>query len=66
MSVIKIMRVKESESGAMFDICGVIDITDPMVRDHSPNWDPDGEFLYFLSSRDFTLRQDEIRYVLMI
>ncbi len=35
-----------------------IDITDPMVRDHSPNWDPDGEFLYFLSSRDFIFFPD--------
>ena len=30
-----------------------VQVTEPILEDTSPSWDPDGRYLYFLSSREF-------------
>eukprot|EP00300_Choanocystis_sp_HF-7_P003610 c12748_g1_i1.p1 GENE.c12748_g1_i1~~c12748_g1_i1.p1 ORF type:complete len:1408 (+),score=318.64 c12748_g1_i1:519-4226(+) len=61
VSIIRIMKVKEGgKLNSDFDVCGVVDITDPILRDFAPSWDPEGRYLYFLSIRDFSVRQDGI------
>ena len=37
-----------------------VQITDPVLQDTSPSWDPDGRYLYFLSSREFEPVDDAV------
>ncbi|NJP04499.1 MAG: peptidase [Chloroflexaceae bacterium] len=38
------------------------DITHPVLRDMNPAFDPEGKYLYFLSSRDFNLVHDSLHF----
>jgi len=51
-----IIRVVEAATGATHDI------TEPLRVDRSPAWDPDGKYLYFLSTRDFNPVYDALQF----
>jgi tricorn protease len=52
-SIIRIAKVK---SGAVHDVT-------PLLRDdRSPAWDPDGNYLYFISTRDFNPVYDALQF----
>ncbi|MBV8171310.1 MAG: PDZ domain-containing protein [Candidatus Eremiobacteraeota bacterium] len=51
-----IIRVAEASTG------NVRDITAPLRFDRSPAWDPDGKYLYFLSTRDFNPVYDALQF----
>ena len=37
-------------------------VTDPVLHDHRPAWDPDGRYLYFLGQRDFDPVHDQLHF----
>ncbi len=52
-AIIRIVKVK---SGAVHDVT-------PLLRvDRSPAWDPDGRYLYFISTRDFNPVYDALQF----
>lgn len=51
-----IIRVAEAASGAVHDV------TAPLRIDRCPAWDPDGKYLYFLSTRDFNPVYDALQF----
>jgi len=50
------IRVAEASAGATHDV------TAPLRVDLSPAWDPDGKYLYFLSTRDFNPVYDALQF----
>lgn len=51
-----IIRVAKVKSGAIHDVT-------PLLRtDRSPAWDPDGKYLYFISTRDFNPVYDALQF----
>jgi tricorn protease len=52
-SIIRIAKVKSGK---------VHDVTSPMREDHSPAWDPEGKYLYFISTRDFNPVYDALQF----
>jgi tricorn protease len=53
-----IVRLAECNTGR------VVDATSPLREDHSPAWDPEGDFLYFISTRDFHPVYDALQFEL--
>lgn len=53
-----IIKVYDSESGAIYPF------TQPEFRDVAPDWDPDGDLLYFISYRDYDPVVDQMQYEL--
>jgi tricorn protease len=53
-----IVRIVECESGR------IVDATSPLREDRSPAWDPDGKYLYFISTRDFHPVYDALQFEL--
>jgi tricorn protease len=51
-----IVRVAKVKSGKVHDI------TSPMRVDQSPAWDPEGNYLYFISTRDFNPVYDALQF----
>ncbi len=52
-SIIRVVKVKSGK---------VHDITAPLRVDHSPAWDPEGKYLYFISTRDFHPVYDALQF----
>ncbi len=52
-SIVRIAKVKSGK---------VNDITSPLRVDHSPAWDPEGKYLYFISTRDFNPVYDALQF----
>jgi tricorn protease len=51
-----IVRIAKVKSGAVHDVT-------PLLRvDRSPAWDPDGKYLYFISTRDFNPVYDALQF----
>jgi tricorn protease len=42
----------------------VYQVTDPVLKDFSPSFDPEGKYLYFLSSREFLPSHDSLHFEL--
>jgi tricorn protease len=53
-----IVRLAECETGR------VVDATSALREDRSPAWDPEGNYLYFLSTRDFHPVYDALQFEL--
>jgi len=53
---VSIVRVAEVETGTIHDV------TSPMRVDRAPAWDPEGNFLYFISTRDFNPVYDALQF----
>lgn len=53
-----IVRVVKVRSGKIHDV------TTPLRLDRSPAWDPDGKYLYFISTRDFNPVYDALQFEL--
>jgi tricorn protease len=51
-----IIRVVKVRSGKFHDI------TSPLRTDQSPAWDPEGKYLYFISTRDFNPVYDALQF----
>ncbi len=51
-----LVRVAKIKSGKVHDI------TTPLRADHSPAWDPEGKYLYFISTRDFNPVYDALQF----
>ena len=51
-----IIRVVKCKSG------DIIDVTSKLRVDESPAWDPEGKYLYFISSRDFDPVYDALQF----
>lgn len=51
-----IIRVAEAETGRLHDV------TTPLRIDRAPAWDPEGKYLYFLSTRDFNPVYDALQF----
>ncbi|HUY10873.1 MAG TPA: peptidase, partial [Candidatus Dormibacteraeota bacterium] len=51
-----IVRVAKVKSGKLHDV------TLPLRVDHCPVWDPEGKYLYFISSRDFNPVYDAVQF----
>jgi len=51
-----ILRIAKVKSGKIHDV------TTPLRIDHSPAWDPEGKYLYFLSARDFNPVYDALQF----
>ena len=54
-SIIRIAKVRSGK---------VHDVTSPLRVDQSPAWDPDGKYLYFISTRDFNPVYDALQFEL--
>ncbi len=52
-SILRVVKVKSGK---------VHDITSPLRVDHSPAWDPEGKYLYFISTRDFNPVYDALQF----
>ena len=52
-SIIRIVKVRSGK---------VHDVTTPVRMDKSPAWDPDGKYLYFISTRDFNPVYDALQF----
>jgi tricorn protease len=50
------VKIAEAESGRTHRI------TEPVLRDHRPVFDPAGRYLYFLGQRDLTPEYDQVRF----
>ena len=50
------IRVVKVKSGKIHDI------TQPLRIDHTPAWDPEGKYLYFISTRDFHPVYDALQF----
>jgi tricorn protease len=53
-----IIRLAECDTGR------IVDATNALREDRSPAWDPDGNYLYFLSTRDFHPVYDALQFEL--
>jgi tricorn protease len=53
-----IVRLAECASGT------IVDATSPLREDRSPAWDPEGNYLYFISTRDFHPVYDALQFEL--
>jgi len=53
-----IVRIAECDTGR------IVDATSALREDRSPAWDPDGNYLYFLSTRDFHPVYDALQFEL--
>ncbi|MBV8580149.1 MAG: PDZ domain-containing protein [Candidatus Eremiobacteraeota bacterium] len=53
-----IIRLAECATGR------IVDATSALREDRSPAWDPDGKYLYFLSTRDFNPVYDALQFEL--
>ncbi len=53
-----IVRLAECDTGR------IVDATSALREDRSPAWDPDGNYLYFLSTRDFHPVYDALQFEL--
>ena len=53
-----IIRLAECASGR------IVDATTALREDHSPAWDPEGNYLYFISTRDFHPVYDALQFEL--
>jgi tricorn protease len=51
-----ILRVAKIKSGRVHDV------TPPLRDDRSPAWDPEGRYLYFISTRDFNPVYDALQF----
>ncbi len=54
-SIVRIVKVKSGK---------IHDVTSPLRVDLSPAWDPDGKYLYFISTRDFNPVYDALQFEL--
>ncbi|HEY1653998.1 MAG TPA: PDZ domain-containing protein [Candidatus Tumulicola sp.] len=54
-SIVRVVKVKSGK---------VHDVTSPLRVDRSPAWDPDGKYLYFISTRDFNPVYDALQFEL--
>jgi tricorn protease len=54
-SIVRITKVKSGKTH---------DVTSPLRFDRAPAWDPDGKFLYFISTRDFNPVYDALQFEL--
>jgi tricorn protease len=52
-SIIRVLKVRSGK---------VHDVTSPLRMDQSPAWDPDGKYLYFISTRDFNPVYDALQF----
>ena len=52
-SIIRVVKVRSGK---------VHDVTSPLRVDHSPAWDPQGKYLYFISTRDFHPVYDALQF----
>jgi tricorn protease len=52
-AILRIVRVKSGKTH---------DVTSPLRVDRAPAWDPDGRYLYFISSRDFHPVYDALQF----
>jgi tricorn protease len=52
-SIIRVVKVRSGK---------VHDITSPLRVDQSPVWDPEGKYLYFISTRDFNPVYDALQF----
>jgi tricorn protease len=52
-SIIRVVKVRSGK---------IHDITSPLRADQSPIWDPDGNYLYFISTRDFNPVYDALQF----
>ena len=53
---VSIVRIAEVETGAVHDV------TSPLRVDRAPAWDPEGDYLYFISTRDFNPVYDALQF----
>ena len=51
-----VIRIAKVKSGKIYDV------TPPMRVDQSPAWDPEGKYLYFISTRDFDPVYDALQF----
>ncbi|MEO9171333.1 MAG: PDZ domain-containing protein, partial [Candidatus Baltobacteraceae bacterium] len=51
-----IVRIAKVKSGKVHDITAALRV------DHSPAWDPEGKYLYFISTRDFNPVYDALQF----
>ena len=52
-SIVRVVKVKSGK---------VHDVTSPLRVDHSPAWDPEGKYLFFISTRDFNPVYDALQF----
>jgi tricorn protease len=52
-SIIRIVKIRSGK---------IHDVTSPLRTDQSPAWDPDGKYLYFISTRDFNPVYDALQF----
>ncbi|MGR4063952.1 MAG: PDZ domain-containing protein [Vulcanimicrobiaceae bacterium] len=52
-SIVRVVRVKSGKTH---------DVTSPVRADRAPAWDPEGKYLYFISSRDFHPVYDALQF----
>ncbi len=52
-SIIRVVKVRSGK---------VHDVSSPLRTDKSPAWDPDGKYLYFISTRDFNPVYDALQF----
>jgi tricorn protease len=52
-SIIRVVKVRSGK---------VHDVTSPLRMDQSPVWDPEGKYLYFISTRDFNPVYDALQF----
>ena len=52
-SIIRIVKVRSGK---------IHDVTSPLRSDESPAWDPEGNYLYFISTRDFNPVYDALQF----
>ena len=52
-SIIRVVKVRSGK---------IHDVTSPLRMDQSPVWDPEGKYLYFISTRDFNPVYDALQF----
>lgn len=52
-SIVRIVKIRSGK---------IHDVTSPLRQDRSPAWDPDGKYLYFISTRDFNPVYDALQF----
>jgi tricorn protease len=52
-SIIRVVKVRSGK---------IHDVTSPLRTDQSPVWDPEGKYLYFISTRDFNPVYDALQF----
>lgn len=53
---VSIIRLCHVETGAIHDV------TKPVLQDYAPSFDPEGKYLYFISSREFNPAYDTLHF----